>query len=142
MFTVYTDGAARGNPGESASGFAVYRGSHLIHKQFEYNGVATNNHAEYMAVILALRWCKAHAKEPTNATIELYSDSELVVRQLNRQYKTKSSSLKPQNSAVKKLAANFRFVSFHNVRRENRNIAMVDRALNALLDERKRQQKL
>lgn len=131
--TIYTDGAARGNPGPSASGFMVYEGNKLLHRHSEYNGKSTNNYSEYRAVLLALKWCVSQL-DPQSLSISLYSDNELVVRQLNGRYKIKSESLKPLNEEIKKISKNFARIKFDNVRRENIYISAVDRSLNALLD--------
>ncbi|MGC8694000.1 MAG: ribonuclease HI family protein [Candidatus Micrarchaeia archaeon] len=130
---IYTDGAARGNPGISASGFAIYKDDKLIHEESVYNDIKTNNFAEYTAVILALKWCKKNLG--TNINITLYSDSELVVKQLNYEYKVKSDNIIPLNEEVKKLAKEFTSVKFKNVPRSNHYISMVDKKLNNLLDE-------
>jgi len=111
----------------------IYENGSLIHKHFEYNGVSTNNHSEYKAILIALEWCAANT-DPTKTSLELHSDNELVVRQLNGEYKMKSASLKPLNEKIRKLAAKFKSAEFRNVRRENIYIKAVDRALNVLLD--------
>ena len=130
--TIYTDGAARGNPGPSASGFMAYHGGRLLHKHFEYNGKQTNNYAEYRAILLALEWC---VSEKSIGHVRLYSDNELVVRQLNGDYRLKSASLRPLNESVKECVKRLKRVEFGNVRRENIYIKAVDRALNGLLDD-------
>lgn len=132
--TIYTDGAARGNPGPSASGYMIYRNKRVIGKQFVYNGEATNNYAEYMAIILALEWCADNMKDMQQASMRLYSDSELVIRQINGNYKVKSKKLMDMNRAVKSLAPKFKELIFDCVSRENSGISMVDRQLNVLLD--------
>ena len=133
--TVYTDGAARGNPGESASGFMIYDSSGKLRKSSAvYNGSKTNNYAEYMAVIEALEWCKAHLKAPNDSDIMLFSDSQLVVRQLNGDYKVKAGSLAALHKRALALAKSFNSVTFSNLPRENANIGKVDRMLNELLD--------
>lgn len=134
LFKVYTDGAARGNPGPSASGFTVFHGIRNVHSDFSYNGESTNNYAEYRAVINALEWCGANL--PHDATVELYSDSELVVRQLNGVYRTKAKDLLQLRRAAIALTRRLGRVSFHNLPRENFNISHVDRMLNRLLDQR------
>ncbi|MDE1871520.1 MAG: ribonuclease HI family protein [Candidatus Micrarchaeota archaeon] len=131
--TVYTDGAARGNPGPSASGFMVYEGGKLLHRHSEYNGKSTNNHSEYRAVALALKWCVANL-DAEELHVSLYSDNELVVRQLNGRYKMKSESLRPLNEEIRETSRKFGKIEFRNVRRENIYIAAVDRSLNELLD--------
>jgi ribonuclease HI len=132
---IYTDGAARGNPGPSASGFMAYEGKKLLKRHAEYNGNATNNLAEYNAVLLALKWCLSNL-DAKDSSLKLYSDNELVVRQINGRYKIKSKKLKPFNEEIKGIAVKFKSVSFGNVRRENLYISAVDRALNRLLDAR------
>ncbi len=113
----------------------AYEKEKSLHKYSEYNGKATNNYAEYKAVLLALKWCSSNT-DPHETTIELFSDNELVVRQLNGAYKIKSKLLIPINAEIRKLISMFRKVEFKNVRRENIYISAVDRSLNVLLDER------
>jgi ribonuclease HI len=135
-FTIYTDGAARGNPGASASGFSVYDSSgKKIHARSHYNGKRTNNFAEYTAVIRALEWCADNLQNPNEAEILLYSDSELIVRQLTGEYKIKNKAMLLLNESVKELIPKFKSISFHNLPREDEHIAEVDRGLNRLLDE-------
>jgi ribonuclease HI len=129
--SVYTDGASRKNPGPSASGFAVYVGGKLLREHAEYNGIATNNYAEYRAVILALEWCASNMQD---REIELYADSQIVIRQVNGSYKTKSASLKPMNDRVRSLAKKFKSIKFSNLSREDKRISRVDKNLNILLD--------
>lgn len=135
---IYTDGAARGNPGESASGYIIYENANVLHKHSQYNGKATNNYAEYTGIILALKWGADNVPNPGELTIEVYCDNELVVRQLNNEYKLKSSSLKPLNREVHDLEVKFKIVVFRNVPREDPSISAVDKALNVLLDEREK----
>ncbi|MEM3883614.1 MAG: ribonuclease HI family protein [Methanothrix sp.] len=134
-YTIYTDGAARGNPGESASGFSVFddNGKEVISISF-YNGIKTNNFAEYTAIIKALEWCEANLRSPENADLAFVSDSELVVRQLNGKYKVRSSEMASLNATVKELSKWFRSVEFMNRRRSDKGISDVDKKLNELLD--------
>ena len=131
---IYTDGAARGNPGPSASGFVVYVNGRAAKRLARYNGVATNNFAEYTAVIEALRWCAGNVGGREAMDAELYSDSELVIRQLNGVYKVKEGRMKELNAEARRLAKEFRHVKFGNVPREERHIRAVDKHLNDLLD--------
>lgn len=132
---VYTDGAARGNPGPSASGYSIEDiGGDVISKYSHFNGRQTNNFAEYTAVIKALEWCLENLGE--NIDVELYSDSELVVRQINGRYKVKAEGIKPLNEKAKELAGKFKSITFKNLPREDPGIAKVDKALNHLLDRR------
>jgi ribonuclease HI len=90
--TIYCDGGSRGNPGPAAIGIVVRNGHHkLVASISKKIGAATNNVAEYNAVIAALNWVLEHEK---GADLEFYLDSELVVRQLKGEYKIKDSKLK------------------------------------------------
>ncbi|MEM0094655.1 MAG: ribonuclease HI family protein [Candidatus Micrarchaeaceae archaeon] len=130
---IYTDGAARGNPGPSASGYLIFDGKHsLLSKRAIFNGVKTNNFAEYMAVIKALGWVAANLG--VKNSINLYSDSELVVKQLNGQYRIKSREMQKLSNEAKRLSALFEECRFFNVKRENKYISAVDKAINRLLD--------
>ncbi|MCL4371829.1 ribonuclease HI family protein [Candidatus Marsarchaeota archaeon] len=132
---IYTDGAARGNPGISASGFIVTSGEgKVLAKRSFYNGIKTNNYAEYTAVIKALEWCRNHIPQHEDKRIMLVSDSELVIRQLNGEYKIKSEEMRMLNKTVAALRRHFAKVDFVNRRRSDKGISSVDRALNALLD--------
>lgn len=134
-YTIYTDGAARGNPGESASGFSIFdaSGKEVASSSF-YNGIKTNNFAEYTAIIRALEWCEANLKSPENAELAFVSDSELVVRQLNGKYKVRSSEMAGLNATVRELSKWFKSVEFTNKRRSDKGISGVDKRLNELLD--------
>jgi ribonuclease HI len=132
---IYTDGAARGNPGPSASGYMIVRGGKVVHKGLEYNGVKTNNYAEYHAIEMALGWCLDNISDPVLFRVSVFSDSELVVRQLNGQYKTKVAKLRDLKRRVSDLVSKFGFVKFENLPREDKRIASVDRELNIMLDE-------
>lgn len=131
---IYTDGAARGNPGPSASGYAIFENGKIIKKDAFYNGRVTNNIAEYKAIIEALEWCLKNVGDAHETKITLNSDSELAIRQLNREYKTKSTQLKALYRRASELAAALGNVIFVNLRREDKHISAVDKALNILLD--------
>jgi len=136
---IYTDGAARGNPGPSASGYMVYEGARVVMKDFVYNKVATNNYAEYTAIILALEWCIGNLKDLPQKAVKLYSDSELVVRQINGHYKVRSRALFSVNRKVKALESKFGKLFFISTSRETEGIKRVDKQLNILLDKMERQ---
>ena len=132
-FVIYTDGAARGNPGESASGYYIFdqNKKHTIKRSF-YNGIKTNNNAEYIAVISALK--KVGEEFGYSNEITIFSDSELVVNQLNKKYKVRDEKLKELNKEAFGIIKKFEKCEFKSVPRENRYITMVDRDLNRLLD--------
>ncbi len=130
---VYTDGAARGNPGKSASGYMVLdeKGRKLLGRVF-YNGIKTNNFAEYNAILRALETAKR--RYGRRDQIVLFSDSMLVVNQINGIYRAKDARLYSMKAKVLALAKNFASCTFTNVPRENRHIKAVDSALNIFLD--------
>lgn len=100
VLTIYTDGVARGNPGEGGFG-VIIKGpdGNILEEIGGYVGVTTNNFAEYSALIAAL---KASVKYHVGK-IEVYSDSQLLVRQLNGLYRVKSESLLPLYNEAKDL---------------------------------------
>ncbi|MDP2695978.1 MAG: ribonuclease HI family protein [bacterium] len=126
---IYTDGGARGNPGPAAIGAVV--GSK---KYGEYIGEATNNVAEYKAAVLALRKAKLLlGKSRAKATeVEMNLDSELLVKQLNGQYKIMNEDLQPLFIEVWNLKQDFKKVDFNHIPREKNKEA--DRLVNEALD--------
>jgi ribonuclease HI len=129
---IYTDGGARSNPGPAAIGVVV--GS----KEYgEAIGSTTNNVAEYKAVIFGLKKAKhlLGGEKAAEAEIEVRSDSELIVSQLNAKYKIKDDDLKPLFIDVWNLRQDFKEVSFVHIPREENKEAdrLVNRALDTLL---------
>jgi len=105
MIKIYTDGASRGNPGESAFAFIFTEKGKVIFLSAEYIGSATNNIAEYMAIISALR----EAGEKNIDRASLISDSELVISQINGTYKTKAT-LKNYQKIEEKITEKFNII--------------------------------
>ncbi len=128
---IYTDGGARGNPGPAALGVVVGDKEYS-----EYLGEMTNNQAEYRALIFALKKAKAllGGKKAGGAEIEVWMDSELIVRQLNGEYKIKEPELQPLFIQAWNLRLDFKKVNFQHVPREKNKRA--DRLVNLVLDER------
>jgi len=127
--TIYTDGGARGNPGPAGIGCVFYdENKNIVTEISEYIGEATNNQAEYKAVVAAVE----KAKELGAKELEFYLDSELVVRQLNREYKVKNKELAPLFVQIYNAVLSFKKVSFNHVRREL-NIE-ADRLVNQAID--------
>ena len=125
----HTDGGARGNPGPAALGvYITDTAGQPVKEHGRYLGHATNNHAEYAAVIDALE----HAKQLGADELDVFLDSELVVRQLAGQYRVKDPGLAQQYMRVHNLRLGFRKVTFTHVRRENNKEA--DRLVNQTLD--------
>jgi len=126
---IYTDGGARGNPGPAGVG-VVFRNEtgKIISKYKKYIGKATNNAAEYQALILALM--EAGRLKADQLLINM--DSELIVRQMQGKYKIKEPALKVLAGEVLKLTNKFRHVEFKHISREQNKEA--DRLVNLAID--------
>ena len=121
-FTLYADGGSRGNPGPAGSGAVVFdaAGKRIIEVS-DYLGVATNNIAEYEAVLRGLTKLKEEYKEGffNHTPLIVRMDSELVIKQLRGEYKVKHPNLIPRHLEIKNLIArHFPKVAFEHVRRE------------------------
>ncbi|MDO8424590.1 MAG: ribonuclease HI family protein [bacterium] len=141
--TIYTDGGSRGNPGSSAAGFVFCNENKEIFKKCsEYLGEGTNNEAEYQAVILALKKFKAlfGKKLAENSEIEIKSDSELMVKQLNGDYKILEPKIQELFITVWNLRIDFKKIKFALISREKNKEA--DAMVNEALDGKAREQKL
>lgn len=91
---IHTDGGSRGNPGPAATGIVVLQDNQEIHAFGKFLGVATNNDAEYAAVIDALEWfISSYPLSPNSYTLSFKLDSKLVVEQLSRRWKIKEPRL-------------------------------------------------
>ncbi len=141
---IYTDGGSRGNPGPAAAGvmFCNEKGQSI--KEFsEYLGdELTNNEAEYKAVIFALKKFKAvfGKKLAKNSEIEIRSDSELLVKQLNAQYKILNENIQPLFLEIWNLKFDFEKLKFKRIPREKNKQA--DYLANQALDVQSKTQKL
>lgn len=133
---VFTDGASRGNPGHSGIGVTVYDENDFIIKTYkEYLGEGTNNQAEYEALIKSLEVIKKMISdgEAEFDEIEFYSDSELIVNQINFDFRIKEPDLALLNNKfhvkIKKLDKPFKI--FYIERAKNKNS---DRLANIAID--------
>lgn len=142
--TIYTDGGARGNPGPAAAGAVFVNERKQPFKKFsQYLGdEVTNNEAEYQAVILALKKFKETfgKKVAKETTVTLKSDSELLVKQLNGQYKIKESNIQDLFLELWNLTIDFAGVKFKHVPREKNKGA--DSLVNEELDNKDKVKKL
>ena len=130
---IYTDGASRGNPGPAAFAFILKdEEGKILHKGYGYIGKKTNNSAEYTAIINALK----AAKKFTDTEIKLFSDSQLVIRQINQEYKVNKLHLRNYRDQIYDLIKGFKKVSFHHVDRNDRDIQKCDALCNQVLDEK------
>lgn len=128
---VFSDGGARGNPGPAALGVLVCsEKGEILKEHHETIGEATNNIAEYRAVIRGLEL----AKEAGLEEIEYFVDSELVAHQLTGKYRIKSEHLKDLVLRVKERERGFKKVVYHQVPRTHEKIKWVDRLVNQALN--------
>jgi ribonuclease HI len=126
---VHTDGASRGNPGPAAIGVVIQdRDGRILDELGEAMPPTTNNVAEYTAVIRALE----HARALGARRVRCLMDSQLVVRQLNGEYKVKHPAMLPLYRRVLELIQQFDEVTFAHVPRELNTEA--DRLANEALD--------
>jgi len=130
VLSIYTDAGARGNPGPAAIAVLIFEGSKLVKQHGEYIGSATNNQAEYRAIIKGLELAHSLGKKE----LELFTDSELVARQLNGKYKVKEKGLKPLYEQAKAMEKKFEKVSYSSVSRGNLRIWLADKLVNKILD--------
>jgi len=149
QITIYCDGGARGNPGPAGIGVIIktlpVTSNQLPVTISKYIGTATNNQAEYRAVIEALKWIKNHQPNQSETTyavgsnrledleIECFLDSQLIVEQLNQRYKLKNEGLKPLFWEIRDLVmALGGKVTFKYIPREQNQEA--DRLVNEIID--------
>jgi ribonuclease HI len=124
-----TDGGARGNPGPAAYGFVLESGDGtVLAAEGAPIGVATNNVAEYRALIAGLERALALGVDE----VEVVSDSELLVKQMRGEYKVKNETLRGLSLEASRLGRQLRSVSYKAVRREHNELA--DRLVNEALD--------
>lgn len=133
-FIIHTDGGSRGNPGLAAIGVTI-EGDTIGRKEYgEYIGIATNNEAEYKAVIFGLKKLKqlignAGAEKAIGV---FYMDSELLVKQLNHEYKVKEENIQKLFLEAHNLRLDFSKTEFKHILRGKNTDA--DRLVNQVLD--------
>ena len=124
-----TDGGARGNPGPAAYGYVLEaEDGTILDARGEPIGVATNNVAEYRALIAGL----GRAVEAGVDELEVVSDSELIVKQMRGEYRVKNEALRALSLEAARLARKIGRVTYTAVRREHNELA--DRLVNEALD--------
>ncbi|MBI5183725.1 MAG: ribonuclease HI family protein [Nitrospinae bacterium] len=122
MVKVFIDGASRGNPGKGGAGIVFYdQEGRIILEMSQYLGQTTNNEAEYKALILAME--RLSQESGKIKEVEVYSDSELMTRQINGRYCVRSDSLKRLYKEVKDLIKRFEGFSIHHVPRDQNSRA-------------------
>jgi ribonuclease HI len=126
---LFTDGGARGNPGPAASAYVLEaEDGTVLDAQGEAIGVATNNVAEYRALLAGLR----KAAETGIDDLEVVSDSELLVKQMRGEYRVKNAALRDLSLQAARLGREIGRVRYTAVRREENELA--DRLVNEALD--------
>jgi probable phosphoglycerate mutase len=126
---LFTDGGARGNPGPAAYGYVLEaEDGTVLAAHGERIGVATNNVAEYRALVAGLE----KAVELAVPEVEVVSDSELLVKQMNGEYRVKNAALQDLSIQASRLAREVGKVSYTAVRREHNKLA--DQLVNEALD--------
>jgi ribonuclease HI len=128
LLSIHTDGAARGNPGPAAFAFVIARDGQTVAEASGCLGDTTNNIAEYTALLKALE----RADELGGRRLVVHSDSELMIKQMNGEYKVKNEGLRPLHEEARRLAGRFAGVTFRHVRREQNKRA--DELCNLALD--------
>lgn len=143
ILRIFTDGGSRGNPGNAATGVVIFKVSEkisfdetkqceIVYENSDFIGVATNNEAEYKALIKALEWLSKNLSEIEK--VEVYLDSKLVVEQVNKNWKIKDSRMiKFANDIWKILESIEVDIKFFHIRREKNSEAdaLVNQALDA-----------
>ncbi len=128
---LYTDGAARGNPGPAGAGAVfVNPDGHIVAKIGKFLGESTNNVAEYMGLILGLKRAKAMGIKE----LDIFADSELLVKQLLGDYAVKAEHLKPLHDEAQSLLKAFTSIQIRHIPREENKAA--DAMSNRAIDER------
>jgi ribonuclease HI len=128
---IHIDGASRGNPGDAGFGvFVADEAGQPVAELYGYLGRATNNVAEYQALLHALRYALSRGAR----SVRVFSDSELVVKQIDGRYRVKHPDMQPLHREASSLLRRFEKASVSHVRREQNKDA--DRLANRALDEK------
>jgi ribonuclease HI len=125
---IWIDGAARGNPGPAAFAYVIVPDKKPAIEGKGFIGMATNNFAEYTALVNALK----RALELGTTSLSIQSDSELLVKQMNGQYRVKNPDLRALHTEAKELSRHFDSVTIRHIRREQNRRA--DELCNQVLD--------
>ena len=126
---LFTDGGARGNPGPAAAAYVLEANDGtVLAAHGEAIGVATNNVAEYRALVAGLE----RARDLGVDVLEVVSDSELLVKQMRGEYKVKNAALRELSTQAARVARGIGDVRYTAVRREHNELA--DRLVNEALD--------
>src|SRR4030065_2072308 len=115
IYSLYTDGGARGNPGPGAIGVVIYdENKNKIYELSKYIGMSTNNEAEYTSLIEGI----GSALDKGIKNLNVFMDSELIIKQVNGSYKVKNERLKVFYNKLVLLRKKFDFINFVHIKRE------------------------
>jgi len=136
ILSIYTDGGSRGNPGPSGFGVAVYDDKKNVVAQIsKFVGIKTNNEAEYLALNEAISWVKDNLDRLVIDSVDFYSDSQLLVRQMQGKYKVKAPTITPLYRFATSLLSTMNLsYKFHEIPRELNSLA--DSLANRAMDQR------
>ena len=130
-YKIFTDGASRGNPGPSASAFLIINNENkILFQDAFYVGITTNNNAEYIALLKAIE--KLIEMDTLQANLLFFSDSKLMVNQINGQYKINKDHIKEYVSKINEYKSKFLSSKFEYIPREQNRQA--DKLCNQVLD--------
>jgi ribonuclease HI len=128
---IYSDGAARGNPGPAGAGAVILASDGTtVARLGRFLGEATNNYAEYHGLLLGLQ----RAVELGASEVQVYADSQLMIRQLGGQYRVRNAGLRPLFDEALRLLRTFRKYDLHHIPREQNTAA--DEMSNRAIDEK------
>ena len=116
IYTLYFDGCSKGNPGKSGAGYVIYKGDdEIAHKSVYVGDKETNNKAEYTGLYEGL----LYAVENNIVCLHVKGDSNLVIKQINGEYKVKSENIHTIYKDTKKLCTHFEKITFEHVYRKD-----------------------
>lgn len=120
---IYTDGGSINNPGPAAMAFVVYKAGKLVHKHSSSIGINTNNFAEYSALTKALEWVGENGQEEVSKIV-VFSDSNLMINQLNGLFKVKNATIREFVMKIRILEQDIKLpISYNYIPREKNRLA-------------------
>ncbi|AEA34206.1 ribonuclease HI family protein [Hippea maritima] len=119
IYEMFVDGASSSNPGKAGIGVVIKKNGVVVDKISEFIGIATNNVAEYSALIRGLK----RLKELGVKKVNVFSDSELVVKQLKGIYRVKDKNLKTLYNEVLRLSNKFEYLNIEHIKRDKNSMA-------------------
>lgn len=118
VWKLYTDGASRNNPGLSGVGFSLLKNDKVVCEQGFFVGTKTNNQSEYLALIVGVFFAQEFLKKSDKLAV--FADSQLLVRQMNKEYRVKDAQLKKLQAIVFELLQGYTYSFCHVYRHDNK----------------------